>query len=65
MADQIRITDGEYNVLNKAVSEFLKSGKIELKCPRCGKPLVYENFGSIEIIRCENPSCIKSIRRGI
>lgn len=65
MADQVRVTDREYDVLNKAVAEFLKNGKIELKCPRCGKPLVYESFGSVEIIRCKNPSCIKSIRRGI
>ncbi len=65
MADQVRITNSEYDVLNRAVSEFLKSGRIELKCPRCGKPLVYETFGSVEIIHCENPSCIKSIRRGI
>ncbi len=65
MADQVRITNSEYDVLNRAVSEFLKSGKTELTCPRCGKPLVYETFGSVEIIHCENPACIRSIRRGI
>lgn len=65
MTNQVRITDSEYDVLNKAVSEFIKTGKTELKCPRCGMPLVYESFGSIEIIHCENPACIKSIRRGI
>lgn len=60
-----QMTASEYDILNMAVSEFIKCGRITLKCPRCGKPLVYEINGSVEIIRCENPSCIKSIRRGI
>ena len=60
-----QITTQEYDVLNKAVSEFLKDGRTHLKCPRCGKPLIYETIGSIEIIHCENPSCVKSVRRGI
>lgn len=60
-----QITAKEYDVLNQAVTEFLKLGRIDLKCPRCGKPLVYETRGSIEIIHCENPACIKSVRRGI
>lgn len=60
-----QITASEYDVLNMAVTEFIRDGKITLRCPRCGKPLVYELNGSIEIIRCENPACIKSIRRGI
>lgn len=60
-----QITNQEYDILNRAVVEFLKSGTITLKCPRCGKPLIYEKYGSVEIVRCENPNCIKSIRRGI
>lgn len=60
-----QITINEYSVLDKAVAEYLKTGKIKLLCPRCGKSLVYEVFGSLEIIRCEDKTCIKSIRRGI
>ena len=60
-----QITTNEYKVLDFAVSELLHNGKITVKCPRCGKPLVYEEKGSMEIIRCEDLSCIKSIRRGI
>ncbi len=59
------ITKKEYDVLCLAVSELLKSGDTTIKCPRCGKRLIYESKGSLEIIRCENISCIKSIRRGI
>lgn len=59
------ISTSEYEALNRAVVEFLNKGIITLKCPRCGKPLVYETKGSMEIIRCENETCIKSIRRGI
>lgn len=60
-----QITANEYDVLNMAVTEFIEDGKITLRCPRCGNPLVYESKGSVEIVRCENPTCIKSIRRGI
>lgn len=60
-----QITTNEYSVLDKAVAEYLNAGKITLLCPRCGKPLIYEAFGSLEIIRCEDKTCIKSIRRGI
>lgn len=63
MAD--RVTTMEYDTLNRAVRQFLQTGKIQLKCPRCGKPLIYETNGSVEIIRCTNPACIKSVRRGI
>lgn len=59
------ITKNEYDVLSLAVSELLKNGNITLKCPRCGKRLIYESKGPLEIIRCEDVSCIKSIRRGI
>lgn len=59
------VTSTEYSILNKAVSEYINNGIITLKCPRCGEPLIYEINGSLEIIRCKNPTCIKSIRRGI
>lgn len=59
------ITQNEYNVLNQAAIELLKTGRTKQRCPRCGKPLVYEEKGSWEIIRCEDKNCIKSIGRGI
>ena len=63
MAEQIK--NNEYDVLNEAVTEYLNEGSITVTCPRCGKPLIYETFGSLEVIRCEDKACIKSIRRGI
>lgn len=60
-----QITKQEYDLLNNAVSEFIRNGKIVLTCPRCGKPLICKVEGSLEIIRCEDTSCIKSVRRGI
>ncbi len=59
------MTQNEYNALNAAVAELLQSGTITSKCPRCGKPLIYEEKGSMEIVRCEDLTCVKSIRRGI
>lgn len=59
------ITQTEYDVLNQAAIELLKTGITELRCPRCGKALIYEQKGSWEIIRCEDENCIKSIGRGI
>lgn len=63
MANQV--TSQEYCILNQAVSEYLSTGKITLRCPRCGSPLIYEKYGSAEIVRCEDLECIRSIRRGI
>ncbi|MCM1168218.1 MAG: hypothetical protein NC401_19710 [Ruminococcus sp.] len=59
------ITQTEYDVLNRAAIELLKTGVTELRCPRCGKHLIYEQKGSWEIVRCEDENCIKSIGRGI
>lgn len=36
-----QITTNEYSILDKAVAEYLKTGKITLLCPRCGKSLIY------------------------
>lgn len=60
-----QVTSQEYYILNQAVSEYLSTGKITFRCPRCGSPLIYERCGSAEIVRCENSECIRSIRRGI
>jgi len=34
-------------------------------CPRCGKPLEYEQRGNSFVIACSDESCIKSGGRGI
>lgn len=59
------ITQSEYDILNLAAIELLKTGKTKYCCPRCGKPLIYEEKGSWEIIRCKDKNCIRSIGRGI
>lgn len=60
-----KIAETEYDALNKAVVEYLKTGKITICCPRCGKTLVYEIHDSMEVVHCEDQCCIKSIRKGI
>ncbi len=59
------ISQTEYDVLSKAAVELLKTGKTPIRCPRCGKPLIYEQKGSWEIVRCEDENCLRSIGRGI
>ena len=59
------ITQKEYSILNKAATDLLKTGKTSIRCPRCGKPIIFEEKGSWEIVRCEDNNCIKSIGRGI
>ena len=59
------VSPEEYEVLDQAAAEYLKTGKITLKCPRCGSPLIYEESQSTDTIRCEKVTCIRSIRRGI
>lgn len=65
--DESRISESkqEYSVLDLAVQEILEHGYTSQRCPRCGKELVYTLQGSREIIGCSEPTCIKSIRRGI
>ena len=61
------MTDDEYNVVRKALADFKKTGKTDIKCPRCGKNLVYEGepkwgYYSIE---CESGDGIGNCIEGI
>jgi ssDNA-binding Zn-finger/Zn-ribbon topoisomerase 1 len=48
-----------------AQGDFIKSGKTDRKCPRCGSDLVYEYGSWGEMTHCEDPSCIGIAGRGI
>lgn len=34
-------------------------------CPRCGKELIFEDFGSSYIVRCPTDGCLKEVCRGL
>jgi len=59
------INDSERNTLSEANREFIKYGNTMKKCPRCGKPLIYQIVGTKEITRCADGNCIMLLAVGI
>ncbi|GHU36738.1 hypothetical protein FACS1894105_07610 [Clostridia bacterium] len=57
-------TKEETETLFKAQRDFIKYGKTDIKCPRCGKKLNHYCEGSEET-SCGDPNCIGIIVRGI
>ena len=57
-------TRDETFALIKAVTRISLYGE-QADCPRCSKPLEYEQRGNSFIIACSDESCIKSGGRGI
>lgn len=47
-----------------AVAEMERLGKTDRRCLRCGGRLIYEDFGTAYVIRCENGD-FKLTARGI
>jgi len=62
---EIRLNDNERNTLSEANREFIKYGNTMRKCPRCGKPLIYQIVGTKEITRCADGNCILLLAVGI
>jgi ssDNA-binding Zn-finger/Zn-ribbon topoisomerase 1 len=58
-------TQFEAETLLKAQGDFIKYGKTDIVCPRCGRVLVYENGSYWEVTRCSGNNCIKVQTRGI
>ena len=61
----MKLDDKEISILNKANGEFVQFGSTAQKCPRCGKPLVYQIVGTKEITRCADGKCIMIMSVGI
>ena len=59
------ITTIENKTLKEASGEYLNTGKITRVCPRCGKPIIYEEIGTRYITRCEDKDCIGRVLIGI
>ncbi|GHU53077.1 hypothetical protein FACS1894132_04250 [Clostridia bacterium] len=58
-------TKEEGFVLKKAQGEFIRNGVTDIKCPRCGKNLVYEYGENWEMTHCSDIECISLVLRGI
>jgi len=59
------LNDVERDTLSQANREFIEYGSTIKKCPRCGKPLVYQIVGTKEITRCADGNCIMLLAVGI
>ena len=59
------ISDKERDALSEANHEFIEFGSTMKKCPRCGKPLIYQIVGTKEITRCADGNCIMLLAVGI
>ncbi|WP_160680439.1 hypothetical protein [Clostridium sp. C8-1-8] len=57
--------NNEADYIDKADEDFARYGNTNLNCPRCGSKLIYEDYGSAHIIRCEKENCIKITYRGL
>ncbi|SHL33546.1 hypothetical protein SAMN02745136_04654 [Anaerocolumna jejuensis DSM 15929] len=55
----------EAGYIDEADEDFVRYGNSDLPCPRCGSKLIYENYGSAHIIRCEKDNCLKVTYRGL
>jgi len=47
------------------VSEKINRHNEPVGCPRCGQPLLFEQFNSSYSVSCTDESCIMTVSRGI
>jgi len=59
----LNITKQEYKILDNAGGEIKESGKTNMVCPRCSKPIVREDDEFQTEVRCEDINCIGLIFR--
>lgn len=57
--------NNEADYIDKADEDFARYGNTKLPCPRCGSKLIYEDYGSAHIVRCEKENCVKVTYRGL
>ena len=49
----------------KALNDKFEEPEKEVRCPRCGKLLVYKSVGNSCEVRCETLNCLYDAIRGI
>lgn len=59
------MNEKDFNAIDKAIRQYIKTGKITEACPRCGGKLLYVQTGSSYRVECETPACISEVFRGI
>lgn len=50
---------------NEALEYKMDHPQAEVKCPRCGKMLIYHSFGASCEVKCENNNCLHATLRGL
>lgn len=43
----------------RAINKKIAYPDVQVLCPRCGKPLIYEEVGNGASVRCSSKKCIK------
>lgn len=61
----MKISESEGDTLFLYAHKIDTLGKSDIRCPRCGKALIYEPVGNSGTIRCLDPECIKLTYRGL
>ena len=60
-----KLNKTEMDVLLKADEDLFNNGQTEIKCPRCGNEIVFEEQGNSYTIKCKTHNCIETSFRGI
>jgi hypothetical protein len=63
--DTNKITREEYNFAEEAYDEYLRDGKTNKKCPRCGSDFVFITVESGYTLKCKTENCFSVTVRGI
>lgn len=48
-----------------ALRDKLENPQKDVKCPRCGKEIIYERRGNSIAVECKSPKCIYGGLRGL
>ena len=57
-------TREEAQLLHNTCKDFLAHGKTDVKCPRCGRGIIFTDCGSADVIGCKN-NCVSISYRGL
>lgn len=55
----------DFAAIDQAAKEFFKSGKVNIKCPRCGNNMVCIVTGNSYEVKCKKTGCISEKFSGI
>ena len=63
--ENTEITKEQARILYDAMWDLEKTGKTEIKCPKCGNDLAVETFGTSATVYCKTDGCLRASRWGI